>query len=72
MGADMRARQAREDAQKAAREADRAEAHPPGRWGWKAMEGPRSRPRRSPNASTAGWAGGAVTGKARNVVPLRA
>jgi hypothetical protein len=31
MGADMRARQAREDAQKAAREADRAEAHPPGR-----------------------------------------
>ena len=27
MGADIRARQAREDAQKAAREADRAEAH---------------------------------------------
>jgi hypothetical protein len=51
MGADIRARGAREAAQKAAREADRAEAHaPPGLSAWKAMAGRRSHRQRSVNA----------------------
>jgi hypothetical protein len=49
MGAKIRARGARESAQKAAREADRAEATR-GRFKWKATAGPHSRRRRSVNA----------------------
>ena len=56
MGAKMRARHAREAAQKAVREADRAEAH---LWSMRTegSGGPRSRRQRSRNVSTAAWAG---------------
>ena len=56
MGADIHAKAARETAKKAIREADRAEAEA---WSVR-MEGyggPRSRPPRSANASTADLAG---------------
>jgi hypothetical protein len=49
MGAEMRAQSARKAAQKAVREADRAEAKP-GLCAWKATAGPRSRRLRSGNA----------------------
>ena len=45
MGADMRAKSARQEASKAARAADRAEAEAHGRSAWKAMAGQRSRGR---------------------------
>jgi hypothetical protein len=45
MGAKMRADPARQEARKAVREADRAEAKH-GLFGWKAMAGQRSHPRR--------------------------
>jgi len=48
MGAKIHARHAREEAQKAAREADRAEAYGVGRFKWKAPAGPRSH--RQPSA----------------------
>ena len=56
LGAKIRARGAREAAQKAAREADRAEAYA---WSvqWKATAGQHSHRQRSGNASTAGLGG---------------
>jgi hypothetical protein len=51
--AEINARHARDEARKAVREADRAEARAHGRCGWKAMAGPRNRRQRSGNALAA-------------------
>jgi ribosomal protein S18 acetylase RimI-like enzyme len=53
IGAEIRAQGAREAAQKAIREADRAEAESHGRSRWKAMAEPPNPPRPSRNASMA-------------------
>ena len=76
MGAEIRAQSAREAAEKAAREADRAEAEAHGRCGWRAMAGLPSRLLRSVNASMAVWAGlrwstiAARCGRAGRSMPL--
>jgi len=56
MGAEITARHAREEVQKAAREADRAEAYAC-LSGWKAMAARRSHPPRSASVFEAGSAG---------------